>query len=87
MKKFKKHIIRTQAAMAAALLVGTKEAEANTFSDIAGNITRSVEELRRAKEQAEAASLARSRCRISTRCTARRGRLTRGRSRSPRCVR
>ncbi len=45
MTKFKSRIIQTQAGMTAALLVGMKEAEANTFSDIAANITRSVEEL------------------------------------------
>lgn len=45
MKKLEKHMIRAQAGMVAAMLVGVQEAQANTFSNIAENITESVEQV------------------------------------------
>lgn len=45
MKKFGKYIIRAQAGMTAAMFVGMAQAQANDFSDIAENITTSIEAL------------------------------------------
>lgn len=42
MKKFSKYFIRVQAGMIAAIFVGAQHAQANTFSDIAENITNSI---------------------------------------------
>ena len=45
MKKLGKKFIHMQALMAAGMIVGSQQAQANTFSNIAENITRSVEEV------------------------------------------
>ncbi len=45
MKKIQKHMIRVQAGMVVALLAGMHEAQANDFSNIAENITHSLEEV------------------------------------------
>lgn len=45
MKKLQKYMIRAQAVIFAAMFVGANEAQANDFSNIAENITRSIEQV------------------------------------------
>lgn len=45
MKKLNKNLIRVQAGVIAAMLVGAQQAHANTFSDIAENITNSISQV------------------------------------------
>lgn len=45
MKRISSYLIRGQAVMAAAMLAGMSEAHANDFSDIAENITDSIQKL------------------------------------------